>query len=96
MYACLPGCSVCIYTCVASVGHIFDYVEVHLCGELCDDRTVGGAQLQGMMKSSTHHKVNAFCVMYLKCISLFIGSGVSLATFKMYHYFGGACGLVLG
>ena len=49
-------------------------------------RTVGGAQLQGMMETSTHHWVNTLCVTYLKCISLFIGRGVSLATFKMYNF----------
>ena len=48
--------------------------------------TVGGAQLQGMMETSTHHWVNTLCVTYLKCISLFIGRGVSLATFKMYNF----------
>ena len=48
-------------------------------------RTVGGAQLQGMMETSTHHRVNTLCVTYLKCISLFIGRGVSLATLKMYN-----------
>ena len=49
-------------------------------------RTVGGAQLQGMMETSTHHWVNTLYVTYLKCISLFIGRGVSLATFKMYNF----------
>ena len=49
-------------------------------------RTVGGAQLQGMIETSTHHWVNTLCVTYLKCISLFIGRGVSLATFKMYNF----------
>jgi len=49
--------------------------------------TVGGAQLQqGMMETSTHHWVNTLCVMYLKCTTLFIGRGVSLATFKMYNF----------
>ena len=100
MPACL--CVPCAYTCVASLGHICDYVEGHLCGEFCDvmvyamsvfkqafivhRRTVGGAQLQGMMETSTHHLVNTLCVTYLKCISLFIGRGVSLATFKMYNF----------
>ena len=100
MPACL--CVPCAYTCVASLGHICDYVEGHLCGEFCDvmmyamsvfkqafivhRRTVGGAQLQGMVETSTHHLVNTLCVTYLKCISLFIGRGVSLATFKMYNF----------
>ena len=48
--------------------------------------TIGGAQLQGMMETSTHHWVNTLCVTYLKCISLFIGRCVSLATFKMYNF----------
>ena len=36
--ACVPVCLgvPCAYTCVASVGHIHDYVEGHLCGEFCD------------------------------------------------------------
>ena len=34
MPACL--CVPCAYTCVASVGHTCDYVEVQLCSELCD------------------------------------------------------------
>ena len=79
-----------------------DYVEGHLCGEFCDVmmyamsvykqvfivhcRTVDGAQLQEMMKTSTHHWVNTLRVTYLKCISLFIGRGVSLATLKMYNF----------
>ena len=82
--------------------NICDYVEGHLCGEFCDVmmyaksvykkafivhcRTVGGAQLQGMMEAFTHHWVNTLCVTYLKCISLFIGRGVSLATFKMCNF----------
>ena len=104
----------CAYTCVASLGHICDYVEGHLCGEFGDvvrcmlsvykqpfivhRSTVGGAQLQGMMETSTHHWVNTLCVTYLKCISLFIGRGVSLATFKMYNFIiiWGKIGLVLG
>ena len=72
MPACL--CVPCAYTCVASLGHICDYVEGHLFGEFCDvmmyamsvykqpfiirpivhRRTVGGAQLQVMMETSTH------------------------------------------
>ena len=112
MPACL--CVPCAYTCVASLGHICDYVEGHICGEFCDvmmsalfvykqafivhRRTVGGAQLQGMIETSTHHWVNTLCVTYLKCISLFIGRGVSLATFKMYNFklFEEKIGLVLG
>ena len=47
-------------------------------------RTADGIQLQAMVELSTHHKVNTVCVMYLKCISLFISRGVSLETFKTY------------
>ena len=38
------------------------------------------------METSTHHWVYTLCVTYLKCISLFIDRGVSLATFKMYNF----------
>ena len=41
-------------------------------------RTVGDGQLHGMTEPLDK------CVMYLKCISLFISRGVLLATFKMY------------
>ena len=63
MPACL--CVPCAYTRVASLGHICDSVEGHLCGEFCDvmmytmsiykkafivhRRTVGGAQLHSSL-----------------------------------------------
>ena len=36
LFACVCVCVPCTYTVVASVGHICDYIEGHLCGEFCD------------------------------------------------------------
>ena len=36
VHACLPVYAMCTYTCVASTGHICDYVEGYLYEELCD------------------------------------------------------------